>query len=43
MLSNDSEISDQLVNSAYYNGIDFRLGFRKTNPDDIYSNVYSRP
>lgn len=43
MLSNDTEVGDQLVNSSYYNGIDVRLGFRKTNPNDSYSNVYRRP
>jgi Lipid A 3-O-deacylase (PagL) len=43
MLGNSNEIGDQLVNSSYYNGIDIRLGFRKTNPNDIYSNVYRRP
>jgi hypothetical protein len=43
MLSNDTELGDQLVNSSYYNGIDIRLGFRKTNPDDIYGTVYRRP
>lgn len=43
MLSNNSEVGDQLVNSSYYNGIDFRLGFRKTNPNDVYSNIYRRP
>lgn len=43
MLSNDTDLGDQLVNSSYYNGIDIRLGFRKTNPDDIYGNVYRRP
>ncbi len=43
MLSNDTELGDQLVNSSYYNGIDVRLGFRKTNPDDIYGTVYRRP
>jgi hypothetical protein len=43
MLSNDTELGDQIVNSSYYNGIDFRLGFRRTDPYDIYSNVYRRP
>ena len=43
MLSNDTELGDQLVNSSYYNGIDVRLGFRKTNPNDIYGTVYRRP
>jgi len=43
MLSNDTEIGDQLVNSSYYNGIDVRLSFRNNNPYDVYSNVYRRP
>ena len=43
MLSNDTDVGDQLVNSSYYNGLDVRLGFRRTNPNDIYSNVYRRP
>lgn len=43
MLSNDTELGDQVVNSSYYNGVDIRLGFRKTDPYDIYSTVYRRP
>lgn len=43
MLSNDTEVGDQLKNSSYYNGVDIRLGFRKSDPDDIYSNIYRRP
>ena len=43
MLSNDSELGNQLVNSSYYNGVDFRLGFRKSDPNDVYSTVYRRP
>ena len=43
MLGTDAEWSDQIVNSSYYQGLDFRLGFRKTDPDNIYSNVYRRP
>lgn len=43
MLSNDTEIGDQLVNSSYYNGLDIRLGFRRSDPYDVYSNVYRRP
>lgn len=43
MLGTDAEWSDQIVNSSYYQGLDFRLGFRKTDPNDIYSNVYRRP
>lgn len=43
MLSNDTDLGDQVVNSSYYNGIDVRLAFRKSDPYDIYSNVYRRP
>ncbi len=43
MLGTDSDWSEQIVNSSYYLGVDFRLGFRKTDPNDIYSNVYRRP
>ncbi|RLD68455.1 MAG: hypothetical protein DRI95_02980 [Bacteroidetes bacterium] len=43
MLSNNTDVGDQLVNSSYYNGLDVRLGFRRTDPDDVYSNVYRRP
>ena len=43
MLSNNTEVGDQLVNSSYYNGLDVRLGFRRSNPYDVYSNVYRRP
>ena len=43
MLSNNTDVGDQLVNSSYYNGVDVRLGFRRSNPDDVYSNVYRRP
>ncbi len=43
MLGNDSEFSDQVVNSSFYMGVDFRLGFRLTDPDNVYSNVYRRP
>jgi hypothetical protein len=43
MLGTDAEWSEQIVNSSAYMGLDFRLGFRKTDPNDIYSNVYRRP
>ena len=43
MMGDGSDVGDQLINSSYYNGIDFRLGFRVSDPDDIYSNVYRRP
>lgn len=43
MLGNTTEFSQQLVDASYYNGADLRLGFRNTDPDDAYSNVYRRP
>lgn len=43
MLSNNTDVGDQLVNSSYYNGLDIRLGFRRSNPYNVYSNVYRRP
>ncbi|TLX76612.1 acyloxyacyl hydrolase [Labilibacter sediminis] len=43
MLSNGSDLGDQIVNSSYYNGLDLRLGFRKSDPKDVYSNVYRKP
>jgi hypothetical protein len=43
MLGNGTEIGDQLIDATYYNGTDIRLGFRKADPNDVYSNVYRRP
>jgi len=43
MLSNSSEFGDQIVNASYYNGLDIRLGFRKTDTSDVYNTVYRRP
>ena len=43
ILNNGIEESSELIKNSYYNGVDFRLGFRLTDPDDIYSNVYRRP
>lgn len=43
MLGNGSDLGKQLINNSYYNGIDFRLGFRKADAYDVYSNVYRRP
>ncbi len=43
MLSNSSDLGDQLVNASYYNGIDIRLGFRKNDDSDVYGTVYRRP
>ena len=43
MLGDGSDLANQVINGSYYNGIDFRLGFRKTDVYDAYSNVYRRP
>ncbi len=43
MLGNGFEVADQLAQSSYYNGVDIRLGFRMSDPNDLYSNVYRRP
>jgi len=43
MLSNSSDFGDQIVNSSYYNGLDIRLGFRKTDTSDVYNTIYRRP
>lgn len=43
VISNGSSFADELANSNYYNGIDLRLGFRKTNRYDTYSTFYRRP
>lgn len=43
MLNNGTEEGSELIKKSYYNGIDFRLGFRLTDPDNVYSNVYRRP
>lgn len=43
MLGAGSDLADQLIKNSYYNGIDFRLGFRKTDYYDVYNNVYRRP
>jgi len=43
MMGDGTDLGDQLVNASYYNGLDFRLGFRVSNPDNVYSNVYRRP
>ena len=43
MLSNGKPYADDIVNNSYYNGLDFRLGFRMTDPDNVYSNIYRRP
>ncbi len=43
ILSNDNELSKQIVNSSYYNGMDIRLGFRKGDKNNVYSTVYRRP
>ncbi len=43
MISNGSPIGNKIVESSYYNGFDVRLGFRKTDADDIYCSLYRRP
>ncbi len=43
MLSNNTEPGDEEVERSYYNGLAIRLGFRKTNSNDIYSTIYRRP
>jgi len=43
MLGNGTEFSDQIVNSSYYNGIDFRYGWSKNDPEDTYNRVYRYP
>jgi len=43
MMSNGSELGDQIINSSYYNAWDIRLGFQKTDPYDVYKNLYRRP
>lgn len=43
ILSNGSEFAEELVEAAYYNGIDVRLGFRATDAYNTYSTVYRRP
>lgn len=43
MLSNGTDLGDQIVNSSYYNALDIRLGFQNTNPYSVYSNLYRRP
>ncbi len=43
MLGDGTDLGDQLVEASYYNGLDIRLGFRVSDPDDAYSNVYRRP
>ena len=35
MLGNGTEVGDQLAEASYYNGLDFRLGFRLNNYSDI--------
>ena len=43
MLGDGSDLAKQVINSSYYHGIDFRLGFRKTDASDVFSNIYRRP
>ncbi len=43
MLGNGDVLADQLAQSSYYNGFEIRLGFRVSDPNNVYSNVYRRP
>ena len=43
MLGNGTDIGDQLAEESYYNGLDFRLGFRLNDHSDIYNQVYRLP
>lgn len=43
MLGNGSELGDQIIKSSYYNALDIRLGFQRTDPNFIYGNLYRRP
>lgn len=43
MLSNGSEVGDDLVENSYYGGVDFRLGFRNSDESNPYSVSYRRP
>ncbi len=43
ILGNNNELSEQVVNASYYNGMDIRLGFRRSDKNDIYSTTYRRP
>jgi len=43
MLGNSSEMSDELVNNSYYNGIDFRYGWTKNDRKNTYNQVYRFP
>ena len=43
MLGNGTDIGDQLAEASFYNGLDFRLGFRLNDHSDIYNQVYRLP
>ena len=43
MMSNSTDLGDQIVESSIYGALDFRLGFHKTDPYDVYKNLYRRP
>ena len=43
MLNNGTQEGEKVVNSYKNKGLDVRLEFRKTNQNDIYSNIYRYP
>jgi len=43
MMSNSTDLGDQIVESSIYGAVDLRLGFQKTDPYDVYKNLYRRP
>lgn len=43
MLGNSNELSEAIVNSSYYNGLDLRMGWSKKDPLDTYNRVYRFP
>ncbi len=43
MLSNDTELGDQIVNSSYYNGFNLQYGWSKNDPEDTYNQSYRHP
>jgi len=43
MISNGSEVGDQLAHSSYYNGLEAHLGLCMNNQSDIYNQLYRHP
>lgn len=43
MFPSGGDVGKALANSTYYNGVDFRVGRRKTDYNDIYNQVYRFP